>query len=413
MTRTPTAHVLRTLPFSALPLTFSLVLIPGTALGATGGQPPLAEDSTQLYDTNVPLDGVVAGQSECGPCRVEDVWITAADGTPVEGVVTDLSDLRRVGAWAFTPSSPWLPGEYFAHYADGDPAPFTVIDAVVSPPDVEPSLGSPITQRRDHVQCVSQAPTAESPEGEFETFALSGWTHGYFRAEVSGTSKAQYTYMIGVNGEVRFDPYGAAPLFEIGPDTEEICYWMRAQRLVSREETLLVNECYSPARLDEYVVENPSPEEFQAFLRDECVLPPAGFVAGWCSSFQSAIDAGACSELGYQNIEACESALSLCMEGEPHSPAPGPDDDPDASGGASMGNDDPEESSGGASMGGDSNSPSSDSHDDSRDSSGGCSVSAARSSTPMGGGGALLAILASVTALRLRRTRDTPLPRWR
>jgi hypothetical protein len=232
MTRTLTAF-----PVNTLPVTLFLLLISGTARGATGGAPPLPENSTQLDDSNVPFDGVVAGQSQCGPCDVGEVWITTANGDPIEGVVTDLSDLRWVGAWAFTPSNPWQTGEYVARYADGDPAPFTVLDEAVAPPVVTPSLGPAINQARDHVQCVSEAPTAENPDGNFESFALKAWTHGYFRTEVSGPWMAQYTYMSGVNGEIRFAPYDTAHLFEISPNVQEICYWVRGQRLVSREET--------------------------------------------------------------------------------------------------------------------------------------------------------------------------------
>src|SRR6188768_66094 len=44
-----------------------------------------------------------------------------------------------------------------------------------------------------------------------------------FELEAVGISKAQYTYMIGVNGEIRFDPYGADVLFEIGPGSVWSC----------------------------------------------------------------------------------------------------------------------------------------------------------------------------------------------
>jgi hypothetical protein len=297
----------------------------------------------------------------------EEVWISTADGTPVDGVVTELSDLRGVGAWAFTPASPWLPGEYLAHYADGDPAPFTVLDETVTSPIVAPKLTSGVNEARDHVQCVSKAPSAENPEGEFATFSLSAWTGGIFHLEAFGTSRAQYTYLTSVNGEIRFDRYGTGAYFEIVPGTDEICYWVRAQRLVSREETLLVDECYSPPELEGFVQQDPSPEEFQAFLRNECVLPPAGFVTEWCSSFQSAIDEGACRSLEFQNVEACESALSFCVGGKPSSASP-------------------------------------DSDNELGDSGGGCAVSALSGSSPVQGGGALLAILASLAALRLRRT---------
>lgn len=357
-----------------------LSLSPKSALGSTGGLPPLPEDSTQINHANVPRDGVVAGQSECGPCDVGEVWITTVGGDPIEGVVTDLSDLRRVGAWAFAPSAPWQPGDYLARYADGEPAPFTVIDEPVSPPDIEPSLSSPIKQRRDHVQCVTAPPSPENPAGEFDTFSLTGWTHGYFHVETSGPSSGQYTYMVGVNGEVRFDPYSPYLLFEIGPGVQEICYWVRAQGLVSRAETLLAQECYSPALLDDYAVDNATAEEFDEFLRGECLLPPAGFFAQWCSVFQSALDAGTCSDLVYSNVEACESALSLCGGEEPDATPTNPD--PTSTGGASS-------------------LPSSNASRDSGDSSGGCAVSPL--DMTQGGGRRGLFLVLALVAVRLFR----------
>jgi len=305
---------------------------------------------------------VVAAQSECGPCEVDKVWITTAQGEAVEGVATDLSDLRRVGAWAFTPSSPWQPGEYLAHYDDGEPAPFTVLSEPMSPPVIQPSLGSTITQRRNEVQCVSELPTTEKPDGNFTSFSLTGWTHGYFELEAVGISKAQYTYMIGVNGEIRFDPYGADVLFEIGPGVPEICYWVRAQGLVSREEILLVDDCYSPAQLDEYVVENATQEELETFLREECVLPPPGLFSEWCATFQSAIDKGGCSDFENQNMDACESALGLCLGGA-----------------------------------GDS--------EESRRSSEGCTLSGSHDPRPARNAGGLLVVLSTIAVLLLRRNR--------
>jgi hypothetical protein len=180
-----------------------------------------------------------------------------------------------------------------------------------------------------------------------------------------GSSKAQYTYLTAVNGEIRFEPYGTGSLFEVPPGTTQICYWVRAQRLVSREETLLVSECYSPAELAQFMWQDPDTEGFQAFLRDQCVLPPAGRVAEWCSVFQSALAEGECSSSEFQNVEACESALSIC---------PGGSDGVGASG------------------------------SDSGRSSGGCAVFTLQGSSPMQGAGAWLTILASLAALRLRRS---------
>jgi hypothetical protein len=368
-----------------------LLLVPSAAWGSTGGSPPLPEDSTKLDDMNVPLDGVVAGQSECGPCDVAEVRITTADGTPVEGVVTDLSDFRRVGAWAFTPSSPWEPGEYLAYYAEGDPVPFTVLDEVVTPPAVQPNLSGPIGHSGDPVECVTKAPSAESPEGEWDAFYLTGSKHGFFSVDTVGSSKAQYTYLTGVEGEIRFEPYGTGHLFEVMPGNTEICYWVRAQRLVSREETLLVSECYSPDELLDYVWDEPDAEEFQAFLRDRCIRPPLGRAVEWCSLFQSALAEGECGE--FENVEACESALSICS-GVPTAVGAGGSNGVGAGGSNSVG------------AGGSKSVGAGGSKCDSAGPAGGCSVLALPGSSPLQGGGAGLVILASLAALLRRRSRE-------
>jgi hypothetical protein len=290
-----------------------------------------------------------------------EVRITTAEGTPVEGVATGLSDLRGLGAWAFTPSSPWLPGSYLAAYADGQPAPFAVLDTVVSPPAATPGLSSPRTESRDSVRCVTA-------EGEAE-FPMVTWTHGLFHVDLSGTWESQYTYVVEVNGETDLDPYGSGASFEIGPDLTQICYSVRAERLVSKEETLLVDECYSPSELAQFVSGDPSFEEYQTFLRDRCILPPTGRVDDWCSTFQPAIDQGKCDPQEFPNVEGCESALGGCVLG-PDSfyadPAQFEPADADSS------------------------------------TAGGCSVLAPDGSSLAQAGGGLFVLLASLAAARLR-----------